>query len=209
MRPTLKILIPAVLASLILAACGSSSKGSGSSSSATAAAASSPATTTSAASSEGASSVVKTASNAALGATVLTDARGMTLYALSGEHGGKFICTSAACLQVWHPVSASAGSSPTGSVGSLGTVKRPDGTGQVTYKGMPLYAFAQDQQPGEAKGEGLKDVGTWNAVTTSASSASSAPATTSTQSAPSTGATQTSPPAEPATPAKSGGSYGY
>jgi predicted lipoprotein with Yx(FWY)xxD motif len=210
MRPTLKILVPAVLASLILAACGSSSKGSGSSSSATAAASSSPAATTSAASGEGASSVVKTASNATVGATVLTDAQGMTLYRLSGEHAGKFICTSAACLQVWHPVSASAGSSaPTGSVGSLGVVKRPDGTEQVTYKGMPLYTFVQDQQPGEAKGQGLKDVGTWNAVTTSASSSSGTPAATSTEGAPSTPATQTSPPAEPATPAKSGGSYGY
>jgi len=140
---------------------------------------------------------VKTASNATLGATVLTDARGMTLYRLSGEHSGKFICTSAACLQVWHPVSASAAGSPAPSVGSLGVVKRPDGTEQVTYKGMPLYTFAQDQQPGDAKGQGLKDVGTWNAVTTTASSTSSAPAATSTQGAPSTGATQASPPSEP------------
>lgn len=206
MRPTMKILVPAIAASLILAACGSS-KGSSSSSSATAAASSSPATTTSAASSEGASAVIKTASNATLGATVLTDAHGMTLYSLSGERSGRFICTSSACVGVWHPVSAAAGSGPRGSVGSLGTVKRPDGTEQVTYRGMPLYTFAQDQQPGEAKGEGLKDVGTWKAVRTSASGKASAPAATSTQSAPSTPATQTSPPAEPATPAKSG--YGY
>jgi predicted lipoprotein with Yx(FWY)xxD motif len=204
MRPTLKTLVPAVFASVILAACGSSSKGSASSSSATAAAPSSAA-----ASSEGASSLVKTASNATLGATVLTDARGMTLYALSGEHAGKFICTSAGCVGVWHPLSAAAGSSPSGSVGSLGTIKRPDGTEQVTYKGMPLYTFASDQQPGQAKGEGLKDVGTWNAVKASASSASSA------SSAPSTATTQTSapaeaaPPAETTPPAKSGGSYGY
>jgi predicted lipoprotein with Yx(FWY)xxD motif len=40
--------------------------------------------------------VVKTASNATLGATVLVDAQGMTLYSLSGERSGKFICTSAA-----------------------------------------------------------------------------------------------------------------
>jgi predicted lipoprotein with Yx(FWY)xxD motif len=206
MRLALKIVVPAVLASVVLSACGSSSKGSSSSSSASAAASSSPATTTSAASSEGAPSVVKTASNATLGATVLADARGMTLYRLSAEHGGKFICTSAACLQVWHPVSASAGSSPSGSVGSLGLVKRPDGTEQVTYKGMPLYTFAQDQKPGDAKGEGIKDVGTWNAVRTSASSAASAPATTSTESAPAAAAPQTSTPAEP--PAKSGG-YAY
>jgi predicted lipoprotein with Yx(FWY)xxD motif len=138
---------------------------------------------------------------------VLTDAHGMTLYRLSGEHAGKFICTSAGCVGVWHPLSTAAGSAPSGSVGSLGTVKRPDGTEQVTYKGLPLYTFVQDRQPGEAKGEGLKDVGTWNAVTTSGSSAAGTPTTTSTESAPAPATTQTSAPAEPAAPAKSG--YGY
>jgi predicted lipoprotein with Yx(FWY)xxD motif len=142
--------------------------------------------------------VVKSAANSTLGATVLVDTQGMTLYSLSGEQGGKFICTSSACTQVWHPLSAAAGT-PSGSVGSLGTVKRPDGTEQVTYKGMPLYTFTQDQTPGEAKGQGIKDVGTWTAVTVSAksSSAPAAPATT---------------PAEPASksapPASSGGGGG-
>lgn len=204
MRPTLKTLLPAVLVSLTLTACGSSSTGSGyssSSASTTAAASSSPAASTPAVSGEGASAVVKTASNVTLGATVLTDTHGMTLYRLSGERGGKFICASSACLQVWHPVSVPAGSAPAGSVGSLGTVKRPNGTEQVTYKGMPLYTFAQDRQPGQAKGEGLKDVGTWNAVTTSAAANAAAP---STQSTPSTPATQTTPPPQPAAPMHGG-----
>jgi predicted lipoprotein with Yx(FWY)xxD motif len=105
----------------------------------------------------------------------------MTLYHLSGEGGGKFICTSSACMQIWHPLTAPSGSTPTGSVGSLGTVKRPDGSEQVTYKGMPLYTFAQDTAAGQANGQGIKDVGTWSAVTTgsAASSTSSAPASTS------------------------------
>jgi predicted lipoprotein with Yx(FWY)xxD motif len=113
----------------------------------------------------------------------------MTLYRLSGEQRGKWICTSA-CVQVWHPLIAPAGSSPTGSVSSLGTVKRPDGTVQVTYKGLPLYTFAKDQKPGDAKGQGIKDVGTWNAVTTRA--AASTPPAKSTP-----------------TPTSSSGSYGY
>jgi predicted lipoprotein with Yx(FWY)xxD motif len=121
----------------------------------------------------------------------------MTLYRLSGEQNGKFICTSSACLQVWHPLSASAGT-PSGSVGSLATVKRPDGTEQVTYKGAPLYTFAQDQKPGDTKGQGIKDVGTWTVVTTSSQSSS----------APATGAPATTP-AEPTQPEKSSGGYGY
>jgi predicted lipoprotein with Yx(FWY)xxD motif len=145
--------------------------------------------------------VVKSAANSTLGATVLVDAQGMTLYSLSGESGGKFICTSSACTQVWHPLSASAGT-PSGSVGSLGTVKRPDGTVQVTYKGMPLYTFAEDRAPGEAKGQGIKDVGTWSAVTVGAQS-SSAPAATP---------AATSAPAESESSSESsggGGSYSY
>jgi hypothetical protein len=34
---------------------------------------------------------------------------------------------------------------------------------------MPLYTFAANRSPGEAKGQGLKDVGTWSAVTVGSS----------------------------------------
>jgi predicted lipoprotein with Yx(FWY)xxD motif len=194
MRPSLKFLPVAIAASIGLAACGSSSSGSGAPGAATGAA-----STRASASSSGATSTgsVTTASNATLGATVLTDARGMTLYSLSAERNGRFICTSSACVGVWHPLSASAGSQPNSGVASLAAVKRPDGSKQVTYKGMPLYTFAEDRQPGDAKGQGLKDVGTWTAVTLAGASEAGAPASTQTQPAP----------AAPAAPA--GGGYGY
>jgi predicted lipoprotein with Yx(FWY)xxD motif len=191
MRSSMKFLVLPLAASLTLAACGGSSSSSGSSSQASTASAN-----TTPSSGEGAA-VVKSASNATLGTTVLVDAQGMTLYSLSGEQNGKFICTSSACLQVWHPLMASAGT-PSGSVGSLGTVKRPDGTEQVTYKGMPLYTFAPDQKPGDANGQGVKDVGTWTAVTASTKSSSSAPA-----------ATAPAAHTESAPPASSGGGGGY
>jgi predicted lipoprotein with Yx(FWY)xxD motif len=194
MRSAFKFLVPALAASLVLAACGSSSSNSGSASSA---ASTAPAATTSSAGAEGAV-LVKSASNASLKATVLTNAQGMTLYHLSGEQNGKFICTSSACVQVWHPLAVVAGT-PSGSVGSLGTVKRPDGTEQVTYKGMPLYTFAQDTQAGEAKGQGIKDVGTWTAVTTSSASASESGGA----------APAAAPPAETTPPASSENHYGY
>jgi hypothetical protein len=63
----------------------------------------------------------------------------------------------------------------------LGTVKRPEGKMQVTYKGTPLYTFTGDQQPGETKGQGIKDVGTWSVIATS-SSGTPAPGTPSTSS---------------------------
>jgi predicted lipoprotein with Yx(FWY)xxD motif len=161
MRHLLKLSIPALAASLLLAACGSSSSSSTTSS----AASTQPAAQTSTTSS---SPVVKSASNS-LG-TILVDSQGMTLYHLSGEVNGKFICTSTACLGVWHPLIAPSSGTPSGEVGSLGTVKRPEGTVQVTYKGTPLYTFTGDQQPGETKGQGIKDVGTWSVITTSSSS---------------------------------------
>jgi len=183
MRSAIKFLIPALVTSLTLAACGSSSNSTNSSSQA---AATTPASTTS--ESSGAPStaaVVKTASNGTLHATVLVNAQGMTLYSLSGEHGGKFICTSSACTAVWHPLTAPSGT-PSGSVGSLSTVKRPDGTVQVTYKGMPLYTFGQDQSPGEAKGQGIKDVGTWTVVRIGSGSGSGSSSSTPAASAPTT-----------------------
>jgi predicted lipoprotein with Yx(FWY)xxD motif len=192
MRHLLKLSLPAIAASLLIAACGSSSSGNTTSSAAS--------TQSAAQTSSGSSSavLVKSASNS-LG-TILIDSQGMTLYHLSGEQNGKFICTSSACVGVWHPLIAPS-NAPTGEVGSLGTVKRPDGTVQVTYKGTPLYTFAGDQQAGETKGQGIKDVGTWSVVTTSSSST---PAT-STSSTPATPAPSTGGSSEES----SSGGYGY
>jgi predicted lipoprotein with Yx(FWY)xxD motif len=106
--------------------------------------------------------VAKEAENAALGHTVLTTLKGKTLYSLSVEKHGKFICTGG-CLATWKPLTVPAGTKPTGPV-KLGTIKRPEGKTQVTYKGLPLYSFMGDSRPGEANGEGLKDVGTWHAA---------------------------------------------
>ncbi len=107
--------------------------------------------------------VAKEAQNATLGKTVLTSMSGRTLYSLSVEKNGKFICT-ASCLSIWHPLTVPAGVKPTGPV-TLGTIKRPEGEVQVTYKGRPLYRFGGDTKAGAANGEGIKDVGTWHAAT--------------------------------------------
>jgi len=126
---------------------------------------------------EGGSAVVKTATSPSLGKAVLVNAQGMTLYALSGEGGGKFICTGSACEGVWHPLTVAAGAAPSGTVSSLSVVKRPNGTTQVTYEGMPLYTFAQDHAAGEANGQGVKDVGTWSAVSAGGEGGSATPST--------------------------------
>jgi predicted lipoprotein with Yx(FWY)xxD motif len=108
--------------------------------------------------------VVKEANNAKLGETVLVNLEGITLYSLSAETNGKFICKGS-CLRDWHPLVVAAGVKPAGPV-KLGTIKRPDnGRRQVTFDGRPLYTFDEDEKAGDAKGQGIKDVGTWHAAT--------------------------------------------
>ncbi len=177
--------IPAVAVSCSLAACGSSSSST-----------SSPSASASQASGGGATAVVRTASVASVGGSVLVNSHGLTLYRLSGEQSGKWICTTTACVKAWHPLTASTSGTPNASVGSLGTIKRPDGTVQVTYKGMPLYTFAGDGKSGEANGQGLKDVGVWTAVTANG-------ATTPKPAAPTPAASSSS------SSSSGGGGYGY
>jgi predicted lipoprotein with Yx(FWY)xxD motif len=108
--------------------------------------------------------VAKEAQNANLGKTILTTVKGRTLYSLSAETNGKFICTGS-CASTWRPLLVPAGVKPKGPV-KLGTIKRPDGKTQVTYKGRPLYSFSGDSKAGEFNGEGIKDVGTWHVAAT-------------------------------------------
>ena len=130
------------------------------------------------ASSAGTTRVVMTAKNKALGRTILVNLRGLSLYSLSVERHGKFICTNAACLSVWKPLLVPKGTKPTGVTG-LGTVKRPTGKIQVTYRGGPLYRFVKDRKRGDIKGNCFKDVGTWRVVTVGkAQTSTTSPTTT-------------------------------
>ncbi len=50
----------------------------------------------------------------------------------------------------------------------LSTIKRADGTKQITYNGHPLYYFAGDTSAGDANGEGSKAFGAeWYVVNAS------------------------------------------
>jgi predicted lipoprotein with Yx(FWY)xxD motif len=118
----------------------------------------------------GATLRVATAQNATLGKRILVTTSGRTLYSLSAETRGRFICTTG-CTSTWPPLILKGGAKPTG-VRGLGSIKRPDGRRQVTYKGKPLYRFASDRKKGDAKGEGFKDVGTWHAAVAPGGSAS-------------------------------------
>ncbi len=123
--------------------------------------------------------VVRTANNPTLHEKVLVNRNGLTLYSLSAEQRGRFICTDQSCLSLWAPLVVPKGTTPTGGL-HLATVRRPDGRMQVSYRGRPLYVFTQDRKPGDVRGNGFKDVGVWRP-------ASPAPSMTVAPSSPSPG----------------------
>jgi predicted lipoprotein with Yx(FWY)xxD motif len=111
--------------------------------------------------------------------SLLVDAEGRTLYLFQKDMGGKSSC-SGSCAKTWPPdvttASPKAGSGVSAS--KLGTVKRSDGTMQITYAGHPLYTYTADASPGQVSGNGINSFGgVWNAVQPSGSNA---PAGTST-----------------------------
>ena len=119
-------------------------------------------------------SVVEVVKNAKLHETILVNRKGFTLYSLSAEKRGRFICTDQSCLSVWKPLVVAHGTKPTGAP-KLATIRRPDGRTQVTYRGLPLYSFSGDTKPGDTKGNGFKDVGTWRPATPATTKAAPPP----------------------------------
>jgi predicted lipoprotein with Yx(FWY)xxD motif len=148
-------LLGAAAAATALVACGSSGASSASSSGSSSSAAAAAATT------------VKTATIA--GATVLTNSKGFTLYSFAPDTSTTSKCNGT-CAQNWPPVQ---GPVTAGGVsGTFGTITRSDGSVQATFDGHPLYTFAGDTAPGQAKGNGLNAAGgLWHEITTSGTAA--------------------------------------
>jgi predicted lipoprotein with Yx(FWY)xxD motif len=88
----------------------------------------------------------------------LTDAAGKTLYIFKKDAPGKSACAGG-CIAKW-PVFYGGTVAPAPGVraADFGTITREDGKKQTTYKGMPLYYFAADQQPGDTQGQGVLEV---------------------------------------------------
>jgi predicted lipoprotein with Yx(FWY)xxD motif len=115
----------------------------------------------------------------------LVDSTGKVLYTNDMDTGSKIVCTDQ-CLTEWVPLAAPSGGQPSSDDSAvqtkLGTVKRPDGSSQVTLGGMPLYTFVEDSA-GQATGNGFADsFGGTNFVWTAATASGKAtpPPTTTT-----------------------------
>nr|WSY52586.1 hypothetical protein OG999_22360 [Streptomyces sp. NBC_00886] len=106
--------------------------------------------------------------------TVVTDSKGYVLYRFDADsvHPTKVSCYGT-CAVVWPAATAKGSVTVKGIDKSLvSTVKRSDGTPQLTLAGWPLYRYAKDDQPKEASGQGVD--GTWWAVTPTGARATAA-----------------------------------
>ena len=98
------------------------------------------------------------------GVTVLTDASGFTLYWFTRDTPTRSNCYGT-CAGYWPPLQGAVSAAP-GIPGELATMKRSDGTAQVTYNGHPLYTYIGDTAPGEAFGNNLQiNGGLWHEMT--------------------------------------------
>ena len=139
--------VGAIAATLVIAACGSSTSSTGGSGSAPAGA------------SGHTLSTMKVGS-----ATVLTNAKGFTLYWFVPDTSTASKCNGT-CAHYWPPVPgpASAGS---GVTGTLGVITRSNGAKQATWNGHPLYTYIGDTHPGMASGNGKNlSGGVWHEIT--------------------------------------------
>jgi predicted lipoprotein with Yx(FWY)xxD motif len=100
------------------------------------------------------------------GATVLTNAKGHTLYWFEPDTPTTSKCYGS-CAAYWPPVTGGAAEG-SGIAGQFGTIKRADGSSQITYNRHPLYTYIGDSGPGQAHGNNINlNGGVWHEVTVS------------------------------------------
>ena len=89
---------------------------------------------------------------------VLTNADGFTLYFFSKDSKSASNCSDG-CATTWPAFFADDLTLDSGlNASDFGTITRADGSQQTTFKGWPLYLFANDATPGVINGDGAGDV---------------------------------------------------
>jgi predicted lipoprotein with Yx(FWY)xxD motif len=124
-----------------------------------------PASPSTAAASTAAAGTMITAHGSRYG-TVLFDGRGFAVYLFTRERGRIPACYGA-CAKAWPPVlTRGRARGARGARASLvGSVRRRDGSRQVTYRGHPLYYYVGDRRPGDILCQNVVEFGgTWLVV---------------------------------------------
>jgi len=79
--------------------------------------------------------------------------KGFTLYSFAPDTPTASKCYGN-CAVYWPPVTGTAVAG-SGLPGRISTIKRSDGSRQLTYNGHPLYTYIGDSAPGQARGNNL------------------------------------------------------
>jgi predicted lipoprotein with Yx(FWY)xxD motif len=87
------------------------------------------------------------------GKLVLINSQGLTLYWFAPDSATASKCYGS-CAAYWPPVKGPVTAGP-GVTGTIGTIRRTDGTPQATYDGHPLYTYIGDSAPGQDNGNNL------------------------------------------------------
>ena len=97
------------------------------------------------------------------GTTVLTNAKGFTLYSFAPDTPTASKCYGS-CAVYWPPVTGTPAAGQ-GLPGKVTTITRTDGSHQLTYNGHPLYTYIADTAPGQARGNNINlNGGVWHEV---------------------------------------------
>ncbi len=108
--------------------------------------------------------------------SIVTDQNGFTLYRFAKDPIDPPASNCAQqCASTWPPALVSGGDLTVNGLSDalVGTITRADGSRQLTIGGHPVYRYAQDQAPGETRGQGVGQ--TWFAVTPSGGQAGAVP----------------------------------
>jgi predicted lipoprotein with Yx(FWY)xxD motif len=91
---------------------------------------------------------------------LLVDSAGRTIYMFAMDKVGVSNCVGS-CVTYWPPVVATSPSpaAPAGATATFGSLKRADGTLQLTVNGLPAYTYAADPGPGATTGQGQNSNG--------------------------------------------------
>lgn len=89
---------------------------------------------------------------------ILSSKTGMTIYTFDKDAPGKSNCKGP-CIALWPAVPVADAPSADSAFGSI---KRDDGTEQLTYKSRPVYYFVKDKKPGDVNGDNVK--GVWHVI---------------------------------------------
>lgn len=100
---------------------------------------------------------VKIASKVGLGSYLVNNV-GWSLYWFTKDSLGKSVCDGP-CLEKWPIFHRKSVTVPTGlKAKDFGTLTRPDGKKQTTFRGYPLYYWANDTAAGDTNGQGVNGV---------------------------------------------------